>query len=247
MKYSPIVAGIKFAIHNEKDCIEKHLLRGKPWNKEMIKYIIHIIKKRKLSHFLNVGCHIGSVCLPVSLHINKVTAVEAFPETYEHLCENIQLNNISNINTHNIALGNCNETIYFMTKDKICPVEKINRLCNNSGGMHVFTENDIKNNIRSANLTDKIIQNKMTTLDNLEIDKFDIMLIDIEGCEYDFMLGAKENIKKYKPIIIVEIWDNNKRNRENMTSSREEVVNYIESLNYRLVKNMEDDFIFFPC
>lgn len=69
-----------------------------------------------------------------------------------------------------------------MSMDKICPIENINRTKNNTGGMHVFTENDIKNNVRS-NLTDKKIKNKMTKLDN-----FDIMLVDIEGSEYNFLL-----------------------------------------------------------
>ena len=197
-------------------------------------------------HFLNVGSHIGSICLPISLHINNTTAIEAYPKTYKHLCENIQLNNISNINTINIAVGNSEEDIYFMSCDKICPIENINRIINNSGGMHVFTENDIQNNIRSGNLSDKKIQNKMNKLDNLEIDNFDIMLVDIEGYEYDFLLGAKEKLIKYKPIIIIEIWDDNKRKKENMNISQIEVIKYIESLDYTLINQIGDDFIFEP-
>ena len=126
------------------------------------------------------------------------------------------------------------------------PVEHINRIINNSGGMHVFTENDIQNNIRSANLTDRKIKNKMNKLDNLEIDNFDIMLIDTEGFEYDFLLGAENKIKKYKPIIIIELWNNHKRKMENMKQKQEEVINYIKSLNYNLIKNIGDDFIFEP-
>ena len=134
-----------------------------------------------------------------------------------------------------------------MGLDKICPIENKNRIQNNTGGMRVFTENDIKNNIRSANLTDKKIINKMNKLDNLEIDNFDIMLVDIEGFEYDFLLGASQKIIKNKPIIIIEIWNNTKRKNENMIQTQEEVINYIKSLNYQLVKQIEDDFIFEPC
>ena len=141
--------------------------------------------------------------MPISLCIDRVTAIEAYPETYKHLCENIQINNLSNIRTLNIAVGNSEEDIYFMSNENICPIENINRIINNSGGMHVFTENDIKNNIRSANLTDKKIKNRVVKMDNLEIDNFDIMLVDIEGFEYDFLLGAKEKILKNKPIIII--------------------------------------------
>ena len=88
--------------------------------------------------------------------------------------------------------------------------------------------------------------NKMEKLDNLDIDNFDIMLIDIEGSEYDFLLGSTEKIKKNRPIIIIEIWDNNKMERENMDMTREKTINYITSLNYKLVKQLGDDFIFEP-
>jgi hypothetical protein len=133
-----------------------------------------------------------------------------------------------------------------MSNEKICPIENINRVINNSGGMHVFTQNDINNNIRYANLTDKKIKNKVNKLDNLDIDIFDILLVDIEGFEYEFLLGAENKIKKYKPIIIIEIWNNAKRKSEQIIQSQEELINYIKSLNYILITNIGDDFIFEP-
>lgn len=243
---SPIISGIKYVIYNREDCIQKTLASGKQWNEEIINIIKKYILEKKLHHFLNIGSHIGSVCLPISLYIKKVSAIEAYPDTYKHLCENITINRLSNVHTYNIAVGNSQEDIYFMSNEKICPIENINRVINNTGGMHVFTENDIKNNIRSANLTDKKIKNKVNKLDNLQIDNFDIMLVDIEGFEYDFLLGAEQKIKKNKPIIIIEIWNNDKRIKENMMQTQEEVINYIKSLNYTLMRNIGDDFIFEP-
>lgn len=243
---SPIINGIKYLIKNKNDSIGNYLLGGKQWNNEIFNIIKHYFFDRKLGHFLNVGSHIGSLCLPLSLHIDKVTAIEAYPPTYNHLCENITLNNISNVITHNVAVGNSEDIVYFMSEDKICPIENINRVSNNSGGMHVFTENDIDQNIRSAILTDKKIQATMNKFDNLEIDNFDIMLVDIEGCEYDFLLGAKEKLLKNRPIIIIEIWDNNKRVLENMKTTREDVIELILSLNFKLITNVGEDFIFEP-
>jgi FkbM family methyltransferase len=243
---SPIVSGIKYNIYNKKDLIQEVLLNGSQWSEEIVNIIKLYSLEKKLTHFLNVGSHIGSVCLPISLCIDKVTAIEAYPDSYNHLCDNIRLNNIKNICTFNIAVGNSEEDIYFISNEKICPVEKRNRFLNNTGGMHVFTENDINKNIRSAHLTDKKIKNKINKLDNLEIDNFDIMLVDIEGSEYDFLLGAEYKIKKNKPIIIIEIWDDIKRKNENMIETQEEVINYIKSLNYKLIKNLGGDFIFEP-
>ena len=220
-------------------------MSGRQWNAEITNIILAYIQKRNLTHFVNIGSHIVTVCLPVSRHVNKVTAIEAYPDTYNHLCENIIINKLSNVYALNIAVGNSEEDIYFMSKDKICPIEKINRIANNSGGMHVFTQNDIVNNIRSANLCDTKIKRKMNKLDNLEVvDNFDIILVDIEGFEYDFLLGAEQKILKNKPIIIIEIWSNNKRKRENMKETQEDIINYIKSLGYTLVTKIGEDFIF---
>jgi FkbM family methyltransferase len=243
---SPTINGIKYIIRNRSDVIEQHLMNGNQWNNDIIDIIKTYISQKNLQHFLNVGSHIGTVSLPISLCIQKVSAVEAYPPTYKHLCENILVNKIQNVDTYNIALGNSNEEIYFMSEDKTCPIEKINRVSNNKGGMHVFTSNDIDNNIRSSGLTDKKVKNVMDKLDNLQIDNFDIMLVDIEGCEYDFLLGAKDKITKNKPIIIIEIWNYDKRKYENMPTTQKEVIDYIVSLNYKLVKSIGDDFIFEP-
>lgn len=243
---SPEISGIRYIITNKNDCIQNKLLNGSQWNEDIVHMIKQYISTKKLTHFLNIGSHIGSVCLPVSLYIKNVTAIEAYPNTYDHLRQNIMLNNITNVHAINIAVGNSEEDVYFMSDETICPVENINRVKNNSGGMHVFTENDIKNNIRSACLTDRKIKNKVDKLDNLNIDNFDIMLVDIEGFEYQFLLGAETKLKKNMPIIIIEIWNNYKRKRENMIETQEEVINYIKSLNYILVSQIGDDFIFEP-
>ena len=48
------------------------------------------------------------------------------------------------------------------------------------------------------------------------------------------------------PIIIIEIWNNYKRQCENMIETQEDVINYIKSLNYILIRQIGDDFIFEP-
>jgi len=243
---SPSINGIKYMINNKDDSIQSFLVNGRQWNEDIVTIIKSYVEEKNLKHLLNVGCHIGSVCLPVSLVIDNVSAIEAYPETYNHLLENIKLNNITNVKTYNLAVGNKEEDVFFIGEDSYCPIENANKIINNKGGMHVFTEEDIEKNVRSANLTDKKIKSKMNKLDNLDIDNFDIMLVDIEGYEYEFLLGAKEKIKKNKPIIIAEIWNDNARSKENMPTTRDDIIKYIENLDYKLVKNIEEDFIFMP-
>ena len=81
---------------------------------------------------------------------------------------------------------------------------------------------------------------------SIPAEKFDIMLIDAEGREYEIIKGSTEKIFKNKPIIIVEIWGNQKRKFENMITTKEDVVSYIENLEYKLLKKINDNYIFFP-
>ena len=69
---------------------------------DVILLLVRIKKKYNLQHCLNIGCHIGTLALPLSKSFKKITAIEAYPPTFEHLKENIKLNNIKNIETYNL-------------------------------------------------------------------------------------------------------------------------------------------------
>ena len=87
---------IKYVIKNENDLIQKFLLNNRQWNNNILHIIGQLIKRFNLKHFLNIGCHIGTVALPLSKYIEKVTAIEAYPMTFKHLEEHIKINGLSN-------------------------------------------------------------------------------------------------------------------------------------------------------
>ena len=230
---------IKYVIKNDNDLIQKFLLNNRQWNNNILLIIGQLIKRFNLKHFLNIGCHIGTVALPLSKYIEKVTAIEAYPMTFKHLEEHIKINNLKNIQVFNLAIGDENKKIYFLDDENI-------RVKNNTGGMHVITEEDIVNKRLSSDIHSKKYSNEMKKLDDLNISDFDILLADVEGKEYELLKWGKNKIIKYKPIIIVEIWNNNKRNLERMQTTNDEIINYIINLGYKLVKQLGDNYIFLP-
>ena len=230
---------IKYVIKNDNDLIQKFLLNNRQWNNNILNIIGQLIKRFNLKHFLNIGCHIGTVALPLSKYIEKVTAIEAYPITFKHLEEHIKINNIKNIQVLNLAIGDENKKIYFLDDENI-------RVKNNTGGMHVITEDDIINKRLSSDIHSKKYSNEMKKLDDLNISGFDILLADVEGKEYELLKGGKNKIIKYKPVIIVEIWNNNKRNLERMQTTNDEIINYIINLGYKLIKQLGDNYIFLP-
>ncbi len=234
-----VVNNIKYVIKNKNDIIENTLLEGKQWNNKIVLTIGSWIKKYSLQHLFNAGCHIGTVALPLSRYIDKVTAVEPFPPTYKHFQENMKINRIKNIDSFNLALGDKEDKVYFLDPNHI-------RVKNNSGGIHAITELDIEKNQLSSNLHVKSFSNSMKKIDNLNIEKFDIMLLDVEGREYEVIKGGINKISNYKPILIVEIWKNSKRQEENMKTSEEDVINYVLGLGYKLINKLGDNYFFFP-
>jgi len=239
LKRTVKVNEIKYIIKNENDLIQKSLVNNIQWNNSILFIIGQLIKKFNLKHFLNIGCHIGTVALPLSKYIKKVTAIEAYPLTFQHLEEHIKINNLKNIEVFNLAIGDENKKIYFLDDENI-------RIKNNSGGMHVITDGDILNKRLSSNIHSKKYSNEMKKLDDLNISNFDILLADVEGKEYELLKGGKNKIIKYKPIIIVEIWNNKKRNLESMQTTSDEIINYVKNLGYILIKQLGDNYIFFP-
>jgi len=242
-KVSPLINNIKYNIINENDTIQKTLLQGVQWNKWAYKTIKSLQKKHNLKNFLNVGSHVGCVSLPLANYFETVTCIEPFPPTYNLLTSNINLNNLSNVIAHNYALGASNEEeIFFLNiADK--------RLTNNSGGMHCLTQDDIHNNRKSASLISKEYKSKMYRLDAADIGHFDIMLIDVEGTEYELFEGGIEKIKKFKPIIITEIWNDEKRKQENLPTTKQDVFDLLYNLGYTYEsfgKERKTDFCFLP-
>ena len=233
------IDGIKYLIKNKNDLIQKTLSNGVQWNKDVILLIGRIQKKYNLQHCLNIGCHIGTLSIPLSKSFKKITAIEAYPPTFEHLNENLKLNLIQNIETFNFAVGNKNEEIYFLDNNN-------ERIKNNTGGMHVITNDDIENKRLSSEIHSKKIFNQMKKLDNTNIEKFDILIADVEGKEYEMLLGGNDKILKYKPIILIEIWGNKKRQLENMNTSCEEIISHILNLKYKIVSRFDDNYVFFP-
>lgn len=199
-----------------------------------------------MKHFLNIGAHFGTTTLPLASKFTKITAVEAYPKTFQQLKRNIELNNITNIDAFNIALGNTNEPIKFMDENIVCPVENVNRYQTNTGGMHIFREWEVNAGVRSSHLvSDKYIV-ECHRLDDTGINDFDIVVIDVEGMEIDVIDGAKQKILRYKPIIICEIWGNEKRKAEKMHQTSEDVIGYICNLGYKEINKIGEDYIFMP-
>jgi FkbM family methyltransferase len=68
-------------------------------------------------------------------------------------------------------------------------------------------------------------------IDDLKLKECDLIQLDVENNEYNALLGGKETIVNYKPVIILE------------NGNTEQIVDFLQSLNYKKIDSIDYDDI----
>lgn len=134
--------------------------------------------------FIDIGANIGTITIPLSKYIGdngKIIAIEAHPNTYTELRRNIKLNHLNNVQTFQIAIGDYDGIIRFSN----IKFDDMN---------HIITDK------RETNYIEVPIIRLDTLFKNIE--KIDVMKIDVEGYEKLLLEHATETLSKTKAIYI---------------------------------------------
>ena len=81
------------------------------------------------------------------------------------------------------------------------------------------------------------------TLDSFNFNRVDCIKMDIEDHEYYALLGALDTIKKWKPVLILEISYTRKRHFD-LFEPRQRIFKLLHSLDYRIADVRRTDVIF---
>jgi len=135
---------------------------------------------------IDAGANIGIFSIyAAKLGAKKVYAFEPVKETYEILKEMIKENKLENIIIPvNKALGDKNKIMKIKYSGAGDGGASLNRKKRNKGK---------EREIEVITLDDFVKENK--------IERVDFIKMDVEGYEENVLLGAKEIIKKYKPVL----------------------------------------------
>ena len=157
---------------------------------------------------IEVGANIGAHTVYLSKLVGSgfVIAYEPQRLVFQNLCANLAINSISNVFAYQEAVSDENGTILIPE----CDFTKNN----NFGGINV-------ENSKSGTLVNK---QKLDNFTN-KINRLKLLKIDVEGMEISVIKGAKELIKKFRPMIYVE----NDRQEHS-----EELIELLWSLDYKM-------------
>lgn len=148
----------------------------------------------------------------------KVLAFEPSQQEFSRLQANLALNRLSQVTAIPKALADTNSTA-------LLKLAEYSHEGQNTLGDFSYTMNASGvQTVELCRLDDFLLKQKMTRLDFLKID--------VEGAEYRVLAGARETIKKFNPIIMLELFDKALRFQG---SSAEQVIALLKEFNYTVL------------
>lgn len=141
---------------------------------------LDLLKKYAVGQVVDVGANIGTHTLVFAQTAKQVISIEPQYIIFQTLMANLAINCLENVIPHFGALGKENSTTRILRPDYT--VE------GNFGCVTTSKEGQL--------IT-------LTKLDSLNLQP-DLIKIDAEGCEGDILAGARETIKRTRPVLYVE-------------------------------------------
>lgn len=146
---------------------------------------IHFLRKllQPGDTFVDVGANIGTHAICLALWVGQkgeVVAIEAHPQVYQWLNENIRLNKLKNIRTFHCAVGAESGTVYLESK-----------------------AHDDENAVVSYSNSQSVVEVPLKTLDELPLPPIiTVLKIDVEGYEKFVLAGAHKTIERTQSLYI---------------------------------------------
>lgn len=130
----------------------------------------------------DLGAHVGLFSAHFAKRFKEVMAFEPMPSTRDCLKRNVP----DNVKILPFACGDAERSV------------TMRRHVLNSGGSEVLWSEE-----RAAKVKDKF-DVQMVTLDSLNLEKLDLIKIDIQGSEPAALRGAEQTLRRCKPVVLLE-------------------------------------------
>ncbi len=181
----------------------RYIISTLKWNKKEGDFIYFRDMVPDQGNILDIGANIGAMAIHMArTHTNSsILAFEPIPINIKTLKKIIHKYKVKNITVIESALGDSEGTI-----NMVMPVYKSARL---HGLSHVLHQSITDNNEGEKYTTPLTTLDKYLTENN--IAPVTAIKLDVENYEFFVLKGAVETLKKYKPPVYCELWENKNR------------------------------------
>ncbi len=166
---------------------------------------------------LDIGAHIGwyTVNLAKRFPLSKVYSFEPIEFTFNVLKENVEINKLPNVAIFNYGLSSKEKEGFLYYFKSGSAVASLENLLNHS-------------NAQKVKCHFKVLDNE---IQRLMLKSVDFLKCDVEGSELFVLQGAETMLKQFKPIILLELFEEwcNKCGYKS-----EDLVNFLKSINYEI-------------
>lgn len=159
---------------------------------------------------LQAGGHVGLWPLRLAEHFDRVITFEAERALYRCLKQNIA--GRRNITAHHQALGSEAGEV------RLLPHEQ-------SGSWAVSRDGHADCTVAQV------------TVDSLQLPVLDALILDVERYEPQVLAGARETLKRCRPVVQVEL----------LAGTKSRAHADLEAMGYRLVERISRDGVYLPC
>ena len=176
---------------------------------------------------IDVGANVGEISLRAANIVGnnggKIYSFEPDLINFNRFLNNIKINAVKNITPINKGLGNADGVFNLSVVDE------------NIRGMNRIVESN--ESLNTSKIEVIILDNYMKIKN---ITRVDLIKIDTEGFEMNVIKGAKDLLKRFRPILFIEL---DEKNLIDQNSSPKEIIKHLINLNYNIVNANNNDTI----
>jgi len=166
----------------------------------------------------DIGANIGYYTLLESKIVGdtgRIIAIEPSPINFKQLQKNIENEKAKNVELYQMAGGDENGTLKFL----LDPHSNLSRIITKEESEKI-----------SGNIIDVPVKKLDFFLDELSIKSLDLIRMDVEGFEFNILEGMKNSIKKFRPMIQMEV-----HTRILGNDKTQKLLKWLEDENYEVV------------
>lgn len=166
------------------------------------------------------GAHVGTWSKVMSARFTRVIAIEPSPDTFEALEWNLAHAGCANVERRNVALGAAADTVQMQLTEAQATKA-------NTGARFVQPGGDIQ----------------VETIDSWDLQSLGFLKLDIEGSELAALLGARETLRRCRPVVLFEnkwLWT------VHYGLPKDSVAKFLISQDYRLLDQVSCDQVWGP-